>query len=130
MDDLEILRERIPGYAGYDRPGSRHETDKQIRAYLGEALSEARERLTPAPPLSDGVDALILRCEFTDQAFIRAADRARFEPALVGRVTGFDGALADCADRIRGVGAADDLAPLVDEAARTLDERAAVVEGL
>ncbi len=128
MDDLEVLRERIPSYAGYVTPGSRHDSDKQVRAYLGEALSEARERIVPPPDLADRIDGLILRCEFTDQAFVRASDRARFDADLAARVHGFDRAVVACADRIRSANGVDELSACAGDAETIFDRRAAVVE--
>ena len=123
MDDLEAVRARIPGYADYGNGDARHEVDKQIRAYLGEALSFARERLRPTDALGERIDGLILRCEFSDQRVIRAADHARFDAHLVERVHALDRALAEIADRVRQVGDAGELGTVLDDAARVLDER-------
>ena len=116
MTDLEQLQARIPGYADYANADARHQVDKQMRAWLGEALLVARDRLAPAGPLGERVDGLILRCEFSDQRVIRAADHARFDPDLVDRVH-------VVADRIRAATGPDELAADLDEAARLLDER-------
>jgi hypothetical protein len=123
MTDLEYLRSRVPGYADYANADARHEVDKQIRAWLGEALSEVRERLGPSGALAERLDGLILRCEFSDQRVIRAADHARFDPGLVDRVHALDRAIVDVADRIREVTSNDDLSAVLDAAARLLDER-------
>jgi hypothetical protein len=123
MTDLEYLRSRIPGYADYADEGARHEVDKQIRAYLGEALAAARDRLNPAGALMERLDGLILRCEFSDQRVIRAADHARFGPDLIDRVHQLDREIAECADAVRAAATADDLATALDTAARLLDER-------
>ncbi len=123
MDDLPVLRARIPGYADYSGTETRHQTDKQIRAYLGEALSEARERLKPPAPIADQLDGLVLRCEFSDQRFIRAVDHARFGDALAERVHRLDRIIVDAADRVRAVASVDELARILDEAAQSLDER-------
>ena len=123
MTDLEYLRGRVPGYADYANADARHEVDKQIRAWLGEALSEVRERLQPSGALAERLDGLILRCEFSDQRVIRAADHASFDPELVDRVHALDRAIVDVADRIREVSSNDDLSAVLDDAARLLDER-------
>ncbi|HEX3549494.1 MAG TPA: hypothetical protein VHT53_03925 [Candidatus Elarobacter sp.] len=127
MDDAAALRAKIPGYADYADLDARRETDKRVRAYLGEALSEARERLTPSAALADRLDGLLLRCEFSDQRFVRAADHARFAGLLADRVHQLDRELIDCADRIRGAESPDELSALLDDAARALDERFGVV---
>jgi hypothetical protein len=123
MTDLEQLQARIPGYADYADEDARHQVDKQIRAYLGEALAAARNRLKPTSHLSDQLEGLILRCEFSDQRVIRAADHARFDPPLVDHVHALDLALANVADRIREAKTVEELAGELDEAARLLDER-------
>ena len=123
MTDLEVLRARIPGYADYADPEARHQVDKQIRAWLGEALAEARDRLEPTEALAERLDGLILRCEFSDYRVIRAADHARFDPELVDHVHALDRRIVETGDRIRAADSPDELATALDEAARVLDER-------
>ena len=123
MTDLEYLQSRIRGYADYANVDARHQVDKQIRAFLGEALSDVRDRLKPSGPLAERIDALILRCEFSDQRVIRAADHARFDPSLVDRVHELDREIVESADRLRTVNSLDALAAELDTAARLLDER-------
>lgn len=123
MTDLEYLQSRIAGYADYANEASRHQVDKQIRAWLGEALSDAREQLAPAGALGERIDGLLLRCEFSDQRVIRAADHARFDATLVDRVHELDRGIVETADRIRVAAAAEELSTELDDAARLLDER-------
>ena len=124
MTDLELLQSRIPGYADYADADARHQVDKQIRAWLGEALSEARDRLAArAAPLAERLDGLLLRCEFSDQRVIRAADHARFDAALVDHVHALDRRIVEVGDRIRAAATPDELATALDDAARVLDER-------
>jgi AraC-like DNA-binding protein len=123
MTDLEFLQQRIAGYADYANMDARHQVDKQIRAYLGEALSEARERLKPTEALVERLDGLILRCEFSDQRVIKAADHARFDQPLVDRVHELDREIVECAGHIREAATLDELAAQLDVAARYLDER-------
>jgi hypothetical protein len=123
MTDLEFLRSRVPGYADYANADARHAVDKQIRAWLGEALSEVRERLRPSGALAERLDGLILRCEFSDQRVIRATDHARFDAGLVDHVHELDRGLVSAADQIREVTSEDALSTVLDDAARLLDER-------
>jgi hypothetical protein len=123
MTDLEVLRSRIPGYADYADDTARHEVDKQMRAFLGESLAAVRDRLKPQGALAERLDGLLMRCEFTDQRVIRAADHARFDQALVDRVHALDRQLLGCADAMRTIGTAEELAAQLDVAARCLDER-------
>ncbi|MEA2663921.1 MAG: hypothetical protein QOI11_865 [Candidatus Eremiobacteraeota bacterium] len=122
MSDLDALRARIAGYADYGDEPARQQVDKQIRAYLGEALAAARDRLRPAGPLAEQIDGLLLRCEFSDQRAIRAASHARYERTVLDRLHRLDRELAEAADRLRTV-SAPGLGPALDDAARLLDER-------
>jgi hypothetical protein len=123
MTDLAFIQEHIPSYADYGDVDARHSVDKQIRAYLGEALSEARDRLTPSGAVGERLDGILLRCEFTDQRVIRATDHARFDAKLVDRVHELDRALVEIAERTRGITTDDELSTALDDAARVLDER-------
>ena len=123
MTDLEYLQSRIAGYADYGNADARHQVDKQIRAWLGEALSEERERLKPTGPLAERIDGLILRCEFSDQRVIRAADHARFDETLIQRVHELDREVVEVADTLRTVTSLEELSTELDRAARYLDER-------
>jgi hypothetical protein len=123
MSDLDFLRSRIPGYADYTDEDARHEVDKQIRARLGEALSDARDRLRPTGELAEQLDGLILRCEFSDQRVVRAADHACFDRPLIDHIHALDREIVEVADRIRSIASAELLRPALDDAARLLDER-------
>jgi hypothetical protein len=123
MTDLEYLQSRIAGYADYANGAARHQVDKQVRAWLGEALSDARDRLAPGGALGERIDGLLLRCEFSDQRVVRAADHARFDETLVDRVHELDRELVETADRTRAAASDDELSVALDDAARILDER-------
>lgn len=123
MTDLEELQARIPGYADYADTDARHQVDKQIRAWLGEALSEARDRLQPAGAVAERLDGLLLRCEFSDQRVVRAADHARFDGELVDHVHALDRRIVEAGDAIRAAATVDELGTALDDAARVLDER-------
>jgi hypothetical protein len=123
MTDLEYLQGRIADYADYANQSARHQVDKQIRAWLGEALSAARDRLAPDGALGERIDGLLLRCEFSDQRVIRAADHARFDQALVDRVHELDRGIVEVADRTRAAASAEELSTALDDVARLLDER-------
>jgi hypothetical protein len=123
MTDLELLQSRIPAYAGYANGDARHQVDKQIRAWLGEALTDARDRLKPDAALAERLDGMLLRCEFSDQRVIRAADHARFDQELVDHVHALDRRIVEAGDGIRAAASLDELATALDDAARVLDER-------
>ena len=122
VSDLDFLRERVPGYADYADEDHRHLVDPQMRSYLGEALSLARERLRPEGETAEQLDGLLLRCEFSDQRAIRATDHAKFGSALVDRIHALDRELVETADRIRDADA-QALPALLDTAARVMDQR-------
>lgn len=123
MTDLELLRSRIPGYADYADPAARLLVDKQIRAWLGEALSEVRDRLRPERGLAERLDGLLQRCEFADYRVLRAAEHARIEGELGDHVHALDRRIVETGEGIRAAGSLDELATALDDAARVLDER-------
>ncbi|MBV8748646.1 MAG: hypothetical protein JO103_02915 [Candidatus Eremiobacteraeota bacterium] len=90
---------------------------------IGEALADVRERLRPTGPLGEQIEGLILRCEFSDQRVIQAADHARFDREQIDRIHALDREIVETADRVRGITSAEELGPVLDEAARALDER-------
>ena len=122
MTDLEFLLQRVPGYADYADEDHRHLVDPQMRSYLGEALSDARDRLQPQGETAEQLDGLLLRCEFSDQRVTRAADHAKFGPGLVDRIHALDRELVETSDRIRRADAGE-LPSLLDAAARIMDQR-------
>src|SRR5579862_3037503 len=78
MQELEYLRSRIPAYADYTDEDARHLVDKQVRAYVGEALSRLRERLGPAldAARAERLEDVLLKCEFTNQQFVHKMDHS------------------------------------------------------
>jgi hypothetical protein len=66
---------------------------------------------------------MVLRCEFSDQRVIRAADHARFDQTLIDRVHQLDRELIEMSDRVRAASNEDELSSALDEVARLLDER-------
>src|ERR1700722_4112124 len=70
---LHHVRSRIPPYRGYTDEAARHDSDKRVRAIVGEALSDAQVLFV------SGLDAesaalcaeLLYKCMFTDQTVIR-----------------------------------------------------------
>jgi C4-dicarboxylate-specific signal transduction histidine kinase len=66
---------------------------------------------------------MVLRCEFSDQRVIRAADHARFDQTLIDRVHQLDRELIEMSGRVRAASNEDELSSALDEVARLLDER-------
>jgi len=128
MDDLSFLRQRIAAYADYAHRDERHLVDKQVRAWVGEAIAAARERLAPEGATADLADRVIFRCEFSDQHVIRAVDHGSFSDApTVDHIHALDRALVERAEAAAAVDAAgfDALLRRLDG---LLDERAAFIE--
>lgn len=99
MNALEMIRRRLPSYADYRDQDARHLADKQVRAYVGEALARLRERLRPDDGPADQLDRVLLRCEFSDQRLIRAVDHGTFtDEEIVERIHDLDRALIEAAD--------------------------------
>jgi hypothetical protein len=80
-------------------------------------------RLSPSGGVGERLDGMILRCEFSDQRVIRAADHARFDQTLIDRVHQLDRELIEISDRVRSASNEDELSSAMDEVARLLDER-------
>jgi hypothetical protein len=116
MDDLAFVREHIPEYGDYSDEASRHETDEYLRAYVGERLSAVRDRFAGKldERAAKTLDELILRCQFTDQVFIRWMDHARLEPAAVAHLVHIDRGMIELADRARAA-AEPELGDLFDQ---------------
>jgi hypothetical protein len=103
MDDLAVLRSHIEAYADYTDESSRHLVDKQIRAWVGEALARVRERLAPQGELGEQLEGLIFRCEFSDQRAIRAGDHASMGDALIAHIHGLDRQIVEAANSAAGI---------------------------
>ena len=104
MDDLDYLRARIPAYADYADEDTRHLVDKQVRAYVGEALSLLQERLgTIADPLGGRLEAVLMMCEFTNQKLVIAMDHAHLSDGEVELLHQVDHQLVSIADGAGGV---------------------------
>lgn len=100
MDDLTFLRSRIADYADYRDQDARHQVDKQVRAYVGEAVASLQERLLPTGEAGEMIEDVLMRCEFSDQRVIRASDHGSFvDDALVNQIHQIDRGLIEAADR-------------------------------
>ena len=106
MEGLVFLRERIPAYADYGDEDARHLVDKQVRAYVGEALSTLRERLAQelAGALAELLDKTLLMCEFSNQQLMHMLDHSHLTDVEVEELHEVDHELithADQADAIQ-----------------------------
>jgi hypothetical protein len=124
--DTDMGAALVPGYAGHADARARRLSDQQVRAWVGEMLAELRGRL-PADGPADRLDALMMRCEFSDPHVIHAVEDERFgQPELVELVEACDRRLIEAARNGRTADAAD-LGALLDGLERAFDERAAAI---
>jgi hypothetical protein len=66
MEPLEILRQKIAEFPGYDDDVERRRSDEYVRSYLGEALTAFAERCTLSADLRTRLDELVLQVAFSD----------------------------------------------------------------
>lgn len=100
MDALERIRSFIDGFAGYAEPDHRKISDEQIRAFVGEALTEL-----PAVDVDNltadersHYDRVLLRCEFINQDVFHVFDTdptpQRIEATLLADIAVVESAAA------------------------------------
>lgn len=102
---MSFLKERIPAYADYGDEDARHLVDKQVRAYVGEALSTIRERLAAdlVETVSEQLEKTLLMCEFSNQQLIHILDHAHLSNTEIEELHEVDHELIQTADRANGV---------------------------
>jgi len=101
MDGMAFLRSRIPAYADYGDEDARHLVDKQVRAYVGEALSLLRERHNAAlaAGMADALERVLMMCEFTNQQLIAMLGHARLSDVALSELHHVDHDLIKTAAR-------------------------------
>ena len=104
-DDLHFVESRIANYRGYDDEAHRHDSDMRVRAYVGEALTSAQTRLgaTFTPATKSSLEAVLYRCMFTDQAFIRKFEHAQLDAQMTAALVHSDRVLIDYGDEAKSV---------------------------
>ena len=105
MDGLSFLRERIPAYADYGDEDARHLVDKQVRAYVGEALSLVRERLSTdiAGTVAEQLEKTLLMCEFSNQQLMHMLDHTTLSTVEIEELHEVDHELIQTADRANAI---------------------------
>jgi hypothetical protein len=114
-DDLDYVRQRIPTYRGYVDEPSRHDSDKRVRAIVGEALSDAHVRFgTSFDAATSAVfEELLMQCMFTDQAVVRRLEHAKLdEPALAALVAS-DRVLVELEERVMNASSVEELSAVI-----------------
>ena len=101
-DDLDYVRSRIPTYRGYTDEAARHDSDKRVRAIVGEALSDAQVRFVSGlDPDSAALCAeLLYKCMFTDQTVIRRLEHAKLGDATLAELTAADRVLVELEEEV------------------------------
>ena len=130
MDPLELLREKIVGFPGYDGDLDRRRSDEFVRAYLGEALAELAARCGRA---SAGTPATRRRAA-APRRFSRIPSRSRrtgslrtfLRAAADGKVAEEDVAAVELADRASATDCGS-VARYLDDVTATLDSREAAM---
>ncbi|MBC5799169.1 MAG: hypothetical protein GIX03_13945 [Candidatus Eremiobacteraeota bacterium] len=122
--DLNFVRERIDPYRAYADEADRHDSDMRVRAYVGNALTQAQA------PLGEALDAttrglletVLMKCMFTDQAFIRKFEHGPLDEPTVAALVRSDRNLLDSADRARSADAGS-MAGILHEIDREFEAR-------
>jgi hypothetical protein len=101
-DDLDYLRARVTGYRMYGDEDARHDSDMRVRAYVGERLAAARDKAdgTLDETTAADLEALLMRCEFSDQAFVKRLEHADLSAAAEAALIKSDRAIVELADRV------------------------------
>jgi hypothetical protein len=128
MDATEVLKQKLPGFAGYAALSQRHLTDEEVRAYLGERLAGLSVRLDPTGPTAERLDDLILRAEFTNQTVFRVYENLTLDAAQAETIAAADLAVVEVADRADSVFDVDMLAKYLDAAEAALNARDRAME--
>jgi hypothetical protein len=125
-EDVSVLRELIPTYAGHADSLARRLSDQQVRAWAGEALVDVRDRLDLGAS-EDRFDALLMRCEFGDQHVIKALEADHFaQPGAAETVEQHDGEVVAIAQIAKTL-TPDGIDAFLGELERAFDERAAAI---
>jgi hypothetical protein len=114
-DDFDYVRSRIPTYLGYGDEDARHDSDKRVRAIVGEALSDAQVRLGPAldAASTESLQAVMLQCSFTDQKFIHKFEHGPLDDATIAGLVAADRELVELEERVMNASTVPELNDLV-----------------
>jgi hypothetical protein len=129
MDAIEELTQRIPAFPAYADEDTRRLSDEYVRSYLGERLADLQTRLEPPGDAGEQLEALILRCEFTNQRAINAFEAAQVDGPYASMVAAADACVVQVADQAATVDGAS-LAAYMAEVQKALDARDSAMENL
>jgi hypothetical protein len=114
-DDFDFVRSRIPTYLGYGDEEARHDSDKRVRAIVGEALSDAQVRFAGSfdPAALAAYEELLMQCAFTDQAFVRKFEHGKLDPATLDALLASDRVLVELEEHVMNASTVEELNALV-----------------
>lgn len=114
-DDLDYVRQRIPTYRGYVDEPSRHDSDKRVRAIVGEALSDAQVRFGASfdAATSAAFDELLMQCMFTDQTIVRRLEHAKLDEPAIGALVASDRVLVELEEDVMNASSVEELKSLI-----------------
>ena len=117
-DDRAFLLQRIREYAEYTDLDERSRNDERVRAFTGERLAAARERLSREldEATARALDAAIMECQFADMKYARTLEDADLDDATI--------AVIERAERV----SAEELPALLEEIEAAFAARRAAVE--
>jgi hypothetical protein len=129
-DDLDYVRARIPTYVGYADEPSRHDSDKRVRAIVGEALSDAQVRFAGAFDATEtaAYNELLMLCMFTDQTVIRRLEHAKLDDAGLAELVASDRALVELEEAVMNASSVEELSALVQRIREQFARRHAPVQ--
>jgi hypothetical protein len=131
-DDLDYVRSRIPNYRGYADEPSRQDSDKRVRAIVGEALSDALVRFSGKLDAAamTACDELLMQCMFTDQALVRRLDHAKLDPAEIAGLVAADRVLVELEEGLMNASTVDELTALVARLREQFARRREAAQGV
>jgi hypothetical protein len=114
-EDFDFIRSRIPTYLGYGSEEARHDSDKRVRAIVGEALSDAGVRFTGAldPKAAAAYEELLMQCAFTDQGFVRKYEHGKLTDGTLAALMASDRILVELEEQVMNASTVDELNALV-----------------
>ena len=128
-DDLAYIRSRIPTYQGYGDEASRRDSDKRVRAIVGEALSDAHVRFAGShdEKANSAYDDLLMLCMFGDQQMMHRIEHVTFTPEQLADFLAADRALVDLEEQLMNVSTVDEFSGLMHRLHEQFDRRREMV---
>lgn len=99
---------RIPDFAGYADEHAKRIADEQVRAVVGEALALLHDRHADYfnDETTEMYDALLLRCEFTNQEVFKTFEYVHLSEERLAAIQEADAALVGAAGLAESIDAA------------------------